>query len=144
LCSFQVRRNRIPSVCSDDPIMRPNTHQCLLFKLASVRTSQQHVRMLFRVLEESSVQVHPSGRRGKTSMGRLLQPFGRKVYTVWTLVLIMEIACNRSTTVPTRPYSEKNISAFEKPVAQLSIQTLSATAQTPPRENHSRLDLGLL
>jgi len=36
------------------------------FKFAYVRTSWQHVRMLFRVLEESYFQVHSSGQRGNT------------------------------------------------------------------------------
>jgi len=36
------------------------------FKVAFVRTSWQHIRMLFRVREESSIPVHPSGRRGNT------------------------------------------------------------------------------
>jgi hypothetical protein len=66
LCIFQVRKSRIASFRLDGPIMRPDVHQCLLFKLASVRTSQQQVRMLFRVQEESSVQMHPSERRGNS------------------------------------------------------------------------------
>jgi hypothetical protein len=33
---------------------------------------------------------------------------------------------------------------YGKPVTQLSIQTLSATVQTPPREIHFKLVLGLL
>jgi hypothetical protein len=37
-----------------------------LFRLASVRTSWQHVWMLFRVREDYSASVHPSGRRGYT------------------------------------------------------------------------------
>jgi len=37
-----------------------------LFKLASIRTSQQRVRILFRVQEESSVQVQLSLQRGNT------------------------------------------------------------------------------
>jgi hypothetical protein len=36
------------------------------FKVASVWTSWQHARTLFRVPDESRVQVHPSGRRGNT------------------------------------------------------------------------------
>jgi hypothetical protein len=36
------------------------------FKVASIHTSWQHIRTLFRVPEESSLQVHPSGRRGNT------------------------------------------------------------------------------
>jgi len=33
---------------------------------------------------------------------------------------------------------------YGKPVAQLSVRTLSATVLMPPREIRSRLDLGLL
>jgi predicted RNA-binding protein YlqC (UPF0109 family) len=105
------QKNLIPSFCPNGPIMRPDAHQCLLFKLASIQTSQQHVRTLFRVHEESSFQVHPSGRHSvfdrkrisfvDTDMGRQLQPSGRLVYTVRTLVLIMKIACSRSVTVRT-------------------------------------------
>jgi hypothetical protein len=43
-----------------------------------------------------------------------------------------------------QPYSGKNISEFEKPVAQLVVRTLSATIWTPPKENLIKLDLSLL
>lgn len=76
LCNFQVRRNRIPSFHLDSSVIRPNGHHCLLFKLTSIRTSQQHIRKPFRVLEESSVQVHPSRRRGNT---------------VWTPVSVQQV-----------------------------------------------------
>lgn len=46
------------------------------FKLASIRTSQQRVRTLFRVPEESTIQMHPSERRGNT---------------VWTLFNVRQI-----------------------------------------------------
>jgi hypothetical protein len=36
------------------------------FKVASVWTSWQHIRTPFRVREDSSVPMHPSGRRGNT------------------------------------------------------------------------------
>jgi hypothetical protein len=56
--------------------MHLDSHQCLLFKLASVRTSQQHVRTLFRVPKEFCVQVHPSGRRSNT---------------IWTLFSVRQV-----------------------------------------------------
>jgi hypothetical protein len=43
------------------------------FKFAYVQTSWQYVRKLFRVREDSSSPMHPSGRRG---------------YTVWTLIRV--------------------------------------------------------
>jgi hypothetical protein len=46
----------------------------------------------------------------------------------------MEIACSKSATVRTQPYSGKNINTFEKPVAQLSVRMPSATVRTPPKE----------
>jgi hypothetical protein len=45
----------IPRFRRDGPFMRLDAHQCLLFKLASIQISQQHVRTLFRVREESSI-----------------------------------------------------------------------------------------
>jgi len=60
------QRNQIPSFRPEGPVMRPDTHNCLMFKLTSVWMFQQHVQTLFRVREESSVQVHPSERRGNT------------------------------------------------------------------------------
>jgi hypothetical protein len=66
LCRFQVRKCQILSFRPDGPIMRLDTHHYLLFKLVSVWTSQQHVQTLFRVLEESTVNVHLSGQRGNT------------------------------------------------------------------------------
>jgi hypothetical protein len=38
----------------------------ILFKLASVWTFQQHIQTLFRVREESSIQVHLFGGHGNT------------------------------------------------------------------------------
>jgi len=64
LCSFQVRRN--PRFLPNGSVMHPETHQCLLFKLASVKTFQQHILTLFRVQEESSIQVHPSKQCSNT------------------------------------------------------------------------------
>jgi len=86
LCRFQLRKvgslfpSRRPSKASrrlsvsnirpDDvaiPFGRPSmSRRFELFKLASVRTSQQHVQTLFRVREDSSILVHPFGRRGHT------------------------------------------------------------------------------
>jgi hypothetical protein len=67
----------------------------------------------------------------------------RRIATIRTLVLIMEIACKRRATVRTlgqhcqdAALFRKDFSAlFGKLVAQLSIQMLSATIQTLPREN---------
>jgi len=95
LCSFQVRRNRIPTSCPDGPVMRPDAHQCLLFKLAYVRTFQQHVRTLFKVRAKSSVQVHPSGGRGCTI--RTLVSV-RQVKGFPSQTQIWEDSCNRRTS----------------------------------------------
>jgi hypothetical protein len=67
---FPSQNSRIPSSC-----IRPNVvaipsgpHQCLEAsnnaRFATVQMTWQHVRTLFKVREDTSVQVHPSGRRG--------------------------------------------------------------------------------
>jgi hypothetical protein len=64
-----------------------------LFKLASVRTSQQHIQTLFRVPEESSIQVHPSGWLGNT----VRTPFSvRQVKWFPSQTQIWEDSWNRS------------------------------------------------
>jgi hypothetical protein len=45
------------------PSVSRSFEQC---KVATVRTTWQHVRTLFRVREDSSIQVHPSRQRGYT------------------------------------------------------------------------------
>jgi hypothetical protein len=152
--------------------MRPDTHQCLLLKLAPVRTFQQHVWTLFRVREESSIQVHPSTSKrisfADTDMGRQLQSSGRQVYIVQMLSLIRQDVkknCNhldvRATlsgrqslllnlrVAEVQPsgrglIQERFLGLFRKPVIQLSIRTASAYVRTPPRENRIRVDLSLL
>jgi hypothetical protein len=105
---FPSQKSQIPRFRPDSLVMRPDAHQCLLFKLASVRT-------LFRVREESSFlsasvrttwQYCPDASQCSTSkriffadidMGRQLQPSGRQVYIVRTLSLIrqdVEKNCN--------------------------------------------------
>jgi hypothetical protein len=112
---FPSQKSQIPRFRPDSLVMRPDAHQCLLFKLASVRTSQQHVRTLFRVREESCFlsasvrttwQYFSDASQCSTSkriffadidMGRQLQPSGRQVYIVRTLSLIrqdVEKNCN--------------------------------------------------
>jgi hypothetical protein len=72
--------------------MRSDANQFLLFKLASVRISQQHVWTLFRVPEESSIQVHLSGRRGTT----VRMPVSvRQVKGFPSQTQIREDSCNR-------------------------------------------------
>jgi hypothetical protein len=72
--------------------MCPEAHQCLLFKLISVRTSQQHIRTLFRVPEESNVQVHPFERHGNT----VWTPVSvRQVKEFPSKTQIWEDSCNR-------------------------------------------------
>jgi hypothetical protein len=64
-----------------------------LFKVAPVRTSQQHVRTLISGQQEIGFPSH------NTDMGRQLHPSGRHGNTVRTPVLIMEIMCSRSATI---------------------------------------------
>jgi hypothetical protein len=63
-------RSSVSNIYSDDvaiPSGCPSVSKRFkLFKLASVRMSQQHVRTLFRVQEDSRIPVHPSGRHGNT------------------------------------------------------------------------------
>lgn len=114
-----------------------------LFKLAFAQTSQQRVRMLFRVREESNVP----------------NAYGKKTTNVWTSGLhrldastyyriYMQQKCNRSDAWATPFGHGPNLvlreARYGKPVAQLSVRTLSATVWTPPREIHSRLNLSLL
>jgi hypothetical protein len=50
-----TQRSRISSFSLKGPIMRPDAHQrqeAELFKVASIRTSWQHVRTHFRVREK--------------------------------------------------------------------------------------------
>jgi hypothetical protein len=50
-----TQRSRIPSFRPNGPVIRPDTHQCQeveQLKVASVRTSWQHIRMHFKVREE--------------------------------------------------------------------------------------------
>jgi hypothetical protein len=102
-----------------------------LFKVVSVRTSQQHIRMLFSIRQ---VRGFPSKHRyGKTvatvrttSLHRLdsildkarhgeeLQPSGRQGNTVWTPVLIMEIVCSWSSTVRTLGKHHPDTALFKK------------------------------
>jgi hypothetical protein len=109
------------------------------FKVASVRTSWQHVQTLFRVREVSSIPVHPSGRCGNTirtpirvrgefefpSQTKIWEdscirldvksiPPGHQRNTGWTLVLIMVITCCKGATVRMRPYSGKIFSILWK------------------------------
>jgi len=160
------QRNRIPSFRQNDLVMCPDAHQCLLFKLASFWTSQQHVWTLFRAQEESCIQVHPSGRCGNTV--RMLVSV-RQVKWFPSQTQIWEDSYNRSdaildkarrgeelqpsgcqgNTIPVlvlimevQPSGHKpNMVLCEvcygKPVAQLFVRT-------PPRENQIRVDLGLL
>jgi len=74
-----------------------------LFKLASIRTSQQRVRTLFRVPEESSVQVHPFGRCGNT----VRTPFGvRQVKGFPSQTQLWKDSCNRLDDRSTPSYLE--------------------------------------
>jgi hypothetical protein len=55
--SMQIptQKSRIPRFRSDGLVMRSDAHQCQeaeQFKVASVQTSWQHIRALFRVREE--------------------------------------------------------------------------------------------
>jgi hypothetical protein len=74
---FQSGRPSKMSGCSSVNNIRPNdvaipsrlpsmSRSFEQFKVASVRTSWQHVWTLFRVREESSIPMHLSGRRGNT------------------------------------------------------------------------------
>jgi hypothetical protein len=64
------RRSSVSNICPDDvaiPSGLPSVSRSFTqFKVASIHMSLQNIRTLFRVLEESSVQVHPSRRRGNT------------------------------------------------------------------------------
>jgi hypothetical protein len=124
--------------------------------------SQQHVRMLISVRQRNQISFLD------TDMGRQLHPSGRQVYIVRTLSLIrqdVEKNCNRPDASPyyenyvqqkcNRPDVRATLSRrgpdmvlrearYGKPVAQLSVRTLSATVRTSPREIRFRLVLGLL
>jgi len=66
-----TQRSWIPSFCKDNLVIRPDAHQCQeaeQFKVASVRTSWQHVRTHFRVREDSSFPSQT--RSGKTTCTR--------------------------------------------------------------------------
>jgi hypothetical protein len=69
--SITSERSSVSNICPDDvaklsrsPLVSRSFE---LFKFAYVRTSWQHVWMLFRVPEEFYFQVHPSGQRGNTA-----------------------------------------------------------------------------
>jgi hypothetical protein len=67
---FQSRRSSVSNIRPDDmtiPSRRLSVSRSFeQFKVASVRTSWQHVRTLFKVREKFNVQVHPSGWCGNT------------------------------------------------------------------------------
>jgi hypothetical protein len=76
------RRSSVNNIRPDDveiPSERSSVSRSFeQVKVASVWTSWQHVRTLFRVQEKSSVPVHPFGRRGNTVRGpiRVRQELG--------------------------------------------------------------------
>jgi hypothetical protein len=108
-----------PRVCLDDPVMRPDAHQCLLYKLATCPDALQSSRRI--QFSSASVRTPVSARQvkrfpsqtqiwedncnrpnailDKTRRGEELQPSGRQGNTVLTPVLIMEIGCSWSASV---------------------------------------------
>jgi hypothetical protein len=88
-----TQKSRIPCFRPDGPVMRPDTHQCReaeQFKVASVWTSRQHDRTLFRVREDSSLYSSESQSNTVVTPRSLirkllaytLHPFGRQGNTV--------------------------------------------------------------
>jgi len=74
---IQTQRSRIPSFRLDEPVRHSDVHLCQetrQFKVASIRTSWQHVRTLLRVWEELGFpfihvledSLHPFERQGNT------------------------------------------------------------------------------
>jgi hypothetical protein len=112
---------------------------------ASIRTTWQY---------HSDASQCPTSKRISfvdTDMGGQLQPSGRQVHTVRTLSLIgqdMKKNCNypdvRVTPSRRSHIQERKSTLYEKPVAQFTVRMALACIRTPPRENHIRLDLGLL
>jgi hypothetical protein len=128
----------------------------------SVRTTWLHRPDAFQC-STSKTDFFPKNRYGKTtatvrtmscsrqdaildkaSRAEDVQASGRQTPWSGRSGLNMEIVCSRSATVRTRSYSGKNINEFEKPVAQLFVQTSSTTVRTTPRENQIRRNLGFL
>jgi hypothetical protein len=109
-----MSENQIPRFCLDDPVMRPDAHQCLLYKLATCPDALQSSRRI--QFSSASVRTPVSARQvkrfpsqtqiwedncnrpnailDKTRRGEELQPSGRQGNTVLTPVLIMEIGCS--------------------------------------------------
>jgi hypothetical protein len=128
-----------------------------LFQLTSVLTSQQHVWTLFTVRQverflsktqiwkdscnrSNDVCSHPDAILGKARRAYKVQPSGRQSSWSERSSLNMEIVqlkCDgpdARTTPSGRGSIEERISSeFGKPIAQLSIQTPSATVRMPPR-----------
>jgi hypothetical protein len=147
------QRSRIPSFC-------PDAHQCPKV----LNCSRLHLsRRLSNLSEPSSMFDKKSNFLLRHRYGRQLHPSKRQVYTVRMLSLVrqdVEKNCNHPNVRATPSGCQSLLwklraakvqlsrrgpdmvlreARYGKPVAQLSIQRLSATVQTPPREIRFRL-----
>jgi hypothetical protein len=116
------QRSRIPSLCSDGPVMRLDTHYCLKVSNCSRlhlsgRLSNMSIRSLVFDKQLNFLLRHKYGKTAafvrtsslhcpdaildKARRGEELQLSGRQGNIVWTLFLIMKITCSRSATVRT-------------------------------------------
>jgi hypothetical protein len=156
---FPSGRSSISNICPDDENFPSGcssvSRNFKLFKIASVRTWWQIVWTLLRVQEESSVQVHPSGRRGNTvqmpfrvwqAIGFLSQtqiwedsckPSGQCGVSVRTLSLVRQVVqqkCNRPDARETpsgRGLDMEAFSAILERRLQLIVWTLGQAVRTP-------------
>jgi hypothetical protein len=88
---IQTQKSRICCFCPDGSVMRPDAHPCReaskQFQVASVQTSWQHVRMLFRVREDSSFSLQTW--------------IGKTACTHPDKILDKEIACKQFASIRT-------------------------------------------
>jgi hypothetical protein len=139
------QRSWIPCILLDVPINRPDARQLSnirpddvdipfglpsvsksfeLLRVASVQTSQQHVRTPFSVRQVkeflSQTQIwedncnHPDAILDKVRRWANLQPFGHQVYTVRMPILIMKIVCSWSATIRTLGQHRRDAALFMK------------------------------
>jgi hypothetical protein len=141
------QRSQIPSFRLNGPVMRLDAHQCPeVLNCSRLHPSAHHCLTRNRISFSDR------------DIGRQLHLSGRQVYTVWMLSLISK-TWRRITTIRTSgqhrldawptpsgpgPIMVLREARYGKPAAQLSVRTISATVQTPPREIIFRLNLGLL
>jgi len=131
-----MSENQIPRFCLDDPVMRPDAHQCLLYKLATCPDALQSSRRI--QFSSASVRTPVSARQVKRFPSQT---------QIW------EDNCNRPNAIldktrrgeELQPSGRQGISElYGKSVAQLRVRIPSACVRTSLRENQIKVELVLL